>query len=197
MSSVAGRSGKPALRKKSGSRGIGRRIAMLLLVLSAGGLLFVGAPLFIVFLVGMVPTVVAFICDRDREKYTAIAICAGNAGGVVPFLLELAQKGSTVSHAASTVTDVFALAVMYGAAAAGWGLVLVVPSFVSVYMNVTTDSRIQRLRKQQTKLVDEWGSTVSRPDRRPDLQSAATAPGKADGKAAGKARAPAKARSAP
>lgn len=146
---------------KTLSGGRGRRLALVLLLLFGAMLFFLAAPLFIVFLIGMVPTVVAFICDRDREKFSAIAIGAGNLAGVVPFLVALAMQGPTLVRAGATVTDIFSLAVMFGGAGAGWAVVTVLPSIVAVYMNVTTEARIQRLRKNQRKLIDEWGPDVA------------------------------------
>jgi hypothetical protein len=150
----------------------GRRIALLLLVLLGIALFFLAAPLFIVFVIGMVPTVVAFVCDRDREKFSAIAIGAGNLAGVVPFLISLAIDGPTLARARQAVTDVFTLAVMCGGAGAGWLVVTVLPSVVAVYMNVMTEARIQRLRKHQRTLVEEWGNEVARADK-PEEKSAA------------------------
>lgn len=149
---------------KAVSGGKGRRLALIMLALLAIALFLAAAPLFIVFAVGMVPTVVGFICDRDREKYTAIAIGAGNLSGVVPFLVTMAMKGPTLALAGKTVTDIFSIALMYGGAAAGWLIVAILPSVVAVYMNVTTEARIQRERKQQEKLVEDWGAEVAAAD---------------------------------
>ena len=137
---------------------MGRRLMLLLVTAIGVALFFLAAPLLIVFVVGMVPTVVAFICDRDREKYMAIAIGAGNLAGVIPFLIALAKEGPTLSHASAMVTDVFSIAMMYGAATAGWMLVMALPSVVAVYMNVMTENRIQNLRKNQQMLVEDWGA---------------------------------------
>ena len=147
---------------KTLSGGRGRRLALILLLLFGAMLFFAAAPLFVVFLIGMAPTVVAFICDRDREKYSAIAIGAGNLAGVVPFLVSLAIGGPTLARAGATITDIFSLAVMFGGAGAGWFLVTVLPSVVAVYMSVKTEARIQRLRKNQRRLVEEWGADVAR-----------------------------------
>lgn len=160
MSSVTG---EDQIKTLSGGRG--RRLALILLLLLGAMLFFFAAPLFIVFLIGMVPTIVAFVCDRDREKFTAIAVGAGNLAGVVPFLISLAVLGPTLNRAAETITDVFSIAVMYGAAAGGWMVVYVLPPIVAVYMNVTTETRIQKLRKDQRKLVETWGADVMRSDK--------------------------------
>ncbi|MEK9661621.1 MAG: hypothetical protein VW644_07805 [Alphaproteobacteria bacterium] len=117
---------------KTLSGGRGRRLALALLLLFGVILFFLAAPLFIVFLTGMVPTIVAFVCDRDRDKLSAIAVGAGNLAGVVPFLVSLAIHGPTLNRAAETVTDVFNIAVIYGAAAGGWLAVCVLPPVVAV-----------------------------------------------------------------
>jgi hypothetical protein len=162
MSSAANSTGMKSL-----TDGKGRRLTLVLLTMFGVALFFLAAPLFVVFLIGMVPTVVAFVCDRDRDKYMAIAIGAGNFAGVVPFLVALAMQGPTLTRAAETVTDIFSIATMFSGAAAGWVIVSILPAVVAVYMNVTTDGRVQRVRRAQHKLVEEWGADVAKTDIKP------------------------------
>jgi hypothetical protein len=159
MSSVANRT-----QVKAAAVGKGRQVALVLLVVFGIALFLIAAPLFIVFAVGMVPTVVAFICDRERDKYGAIAVGAGNFAGVFPSLVGLALDGPTLQKAGETVTDIFSIAVMYAGAGAGWIVVSFLPAIVAVYINVTTESRIQRAQRNQQKLVDDWGPEVVTPD---------------------------------
>lgn len=156
MSNVANGAGTKPM---NGTKG--RRLAIVLTVVFVVALFLVAAPLFIVFMAGMVPTAVAFFCDRDRYKYSAIAIGSGNLAGVVPFLVSLAIDGPTLNRASEVVTDVFSIAIMYGGAGAGWLAVTMLPTVVSVYMNVTTEARIQRERKTQQKLIEDWGAEIA------------------------------------
>lgn len=151
-----GRQGKP-VRKRSA----GRRLLMMCISVLCISMFMFAAPAVIVMLIGMVPTVVALIIDRDPEKYTAMSVGAANFAGVVPFVVELLVGNPTMTHAFAMLTDVFVVVVMYGAAAAGWVLVFVLPPVAAVLLRMSADSKIARLRSEQAKLVAEWGREVA------------------------------------
>ena len=68
---------------------------------------------------------------------------------------------ASFSRALELISDVFVLVIIYGAAAAGWVLVLVLPPVTAIVLGVVTDSRIQALRKEQRQLVEDWGEGVA------------------------------------
>ncbi len=125
------------------------------------GLMMFATPAFLLFMVGVVPAMVAVVVDREPGRNATLAVCATNVAGVAPFVVELVISGATMSHALSMMSDVFVLAVMYGTAARGWGLVLGMPKVAAVYINVTNEARVQALRREQKRLVDEWGAGVT------------------------------------
>jgi len=60
------------------------------------------------------------------------------------------------------VVDVFALAVMYGAAGFGLMIYMTVPAFVASIFMVISQRRIAVLRETQRKIIDEWGESIAR-----------------------------------
>ncbi len=47
----------------------------------------------------MLPTLVALVTDRDREKALALTIGALNFAGILPFVLQLWQMGQNLDNA--------------------------------------------------------------------------------------------------
>jgi len=157
---MAGARGKSMSATRGGaSRGV--RALALIFVVVALGLLVVAAPALIVLVVGMVPTAVALFIDRDPEKFSAISVAALNFAGVSPYLVDLVFGEATFGHAFALVSNVFVLVVIYGAAAAGWVLVLALPPLVAIVLRFSADARIEALRKEQRQLVDDWGEDVA------------------------------------
>lgn len=146
-------------KAKAGKRGGG--FAFLVIGLALFAMLLFATPAFIVLMVGLVPAFVALVVDADRARYATIAVFATNLAGVVPFVLELVIDRASMMDAVAMVSDVFIIAVMYGAAAIGWALVLGMPKVAAVYISVVNQSRIESMRKEQQRLVEEWGSGVA------------------------------------
>ena len=119
----------------------------------------------ILLIVGMLPTMVAFIIDKSSGKYATLCVGAMNITGVFPSILELWTGQNSFSQAIQIITNVFDLVIMYGAAGFGWILYIVIPSVVSALLNLLAQRRITRLRNQQRELINEWGKDVAvRPD---------------------------------
>jgi hypothetical protein len=147
-------------RRGTSARG-GLYMLMLGFSVLALGLLVVAAPALIVLFVGMAPTAVAIFIDRDPEKHAAISVATLNFAGVSLYLADFLSGSATFSNAIELVSDVFILVVIYGAAAAGWVLIMILPPASAIVLSVITDSQIQTLRKEQKKLVEDWGEGVT------------------------------------
>lgn len=160
---------KPAPKRRYGggvNQGVTRTrggLYMLILAFSvvALGLLVIAAPALIVLFVGMAPTAVAIFIDRDPEKHAAISVAALNFAGLSPNLADFIWGTASLGQALALVSNVFVMVVIYGAAAAGWILVLLLPPVSAIVLGVITDNRIQALRKDQTQLVEDWGEGVA------------------------------------
>ena len=119
-------------------------------------------PSMIVILVGMVPALIALIVDRSPSKYGALTIASLNFAGVLPSLVKLWAKSQSLENALNIVVDVFALAVMYGAAGFGWMIYVTVPAFVASIFTVVAQRRVAVLRETQRKIIEEWGESIAR-----------------------------------
>jgi hypothetical protein len=154
---------QPVPMRQSGGRGSRGGLPLLLLAFStiAMILLVLAPPALIVYLVGMMPTAVAIFIDRDPRKHVSVSVAAMNFSGVSFYLVDFFAGTASFSRALELVSDVFVLAVIYGAAAGGWIMIMVTPPVTAVVLTALAESKIQSLRKQQRELVGNWGESVS------------------------------------
>lgn len=118
-------------------------------------------PTILILGLGMLPTVGALLSDRRREKYATLCVGAMNFTGVLPFMIRLWTEEHSYEHAFGMIADPFTWLVMYGAAALGWAIYFVAPGIVGMFIGMRTEQRIQRLRRRQRDLVEEWGPGVA------------------------------------
>lgn len=137
------------------------------------GMLVMGVPLVILFLptvvllaLAMLPTVVAFVAERGKYRYGFICIGGFNFAGVSPYLLNMWFERHDITMALDTLSDVFALMLIYGAAGFGWVLYAVTPTLVGSFLSLTSSRRVAKLRADQRKLVEQWGPGGRRRHRR-------------------------------
>ena len=119
-------------------------------------------PTMIIVFFGMIPAIVALIVDRTPGKYGALTVAAMNFAGVLPYLVKLWAKSQSLENAIAIIVDVFAIAVMYGAAGFGWMIFMTVPTFVASIILVISLRRVAVLRENQRKIVEEWGESIAR-----------------------------------
>lgn len=151
----AGSAGAP------GKARMGNAYLLSILALIVLGLVVFATPAFVVFAVGIVPSLVAAVIDREPGRNATIAVTATNMAGVAPFVMELLLSGGTMSSAVGMINDVFVLAVMYGTAAIGWALLLGMPKVAAVYISVSNDAKSQAMRREQRRLIEDWGQAVT------------------------------------
>lgn len=132
----------------------------ILVVVIGGGALFV-LPSVLILGIGMTPTFAAMITDRRREKYATLCVGCMNFTGVLPFMVELWTKDHSYDKAFEVIGDPFTWLVMFGAAAIGWAIYFVAPGIVGMFIAMRADQRIQRLRRRQRDLIEEWGPGVA------------------------------------
>lgn len=118
-------------------------------------------PTLIVLIPGMLPTAVARVCDRTEQRYATFCVGGLNLCGVFPYVLHLWTENHDIKAAVSTISDIFALLVMYAAAGFGWLMFLAIPPAVSAFLNVLAQRRVTLLRASQEEIVREWGPEVA------------------------------------
>lgn len=143
----------PRKRKKKGGL-----LTLILLIIPAA---LIVLPTTILFGVGMIPTIVAYIIDRDPEKSAPITVGGLNFCGCMPFAIDLWKHHHTISAAGKVFADPLAWLVMYGAAAVGWGLYYGIPPLVAGVEVSRSESRLDVLKQKKVALVQEWGPDVA------------------------------------
>ncbi len=130
----------------------GLLIFMLLLIVALPTVMLIGF--------GMLPGLVAMIIDRTEERSATFCVGGLNFCGVFPYLMDLWFGDHSLGQAMTLLTDVFALAVMYGGACMGWALYLSLPPVIASFIQVMSERRLDQLRKTQRQIIEEWGDEV-------------------------------------
>jgi hypothetical protein len=128
------------------------------------GVMFVFPGTVILVVVGLAPTLVAFLMDRTPKKYAAFCMGGMNFAGVFPWIMKLwgmGALGGGVKDAISITFNPFNMIVMYGAAAFGWMIYQTVPPIVAAMIAVSAQHRIAQLRGRQRELIKEWGDAIA------------------------------------
>lgn len=141
-------------RRRSG-RGIW---TFLLLILPA---CLVILPTTIVFGIGMVPTMVAYMVDRDPEKSAPITVGGLNFCGCMPYAIDLWKHGHNLTAAMKVFADPLSWLIMYGAAAVGWAFYYGIPPAVASAEVMRAEKRVEVLKQAKVALVQEWGPEVA------------------------------------
>jgi hypothetical protein len=125
------------------------------------GVMFVFTGSVLLIVVGMAPTLVAFLIDRTPKKYAAFCMGGLNFAGVFPWILKLWAASPGVKEAIVITFNPFNMIVMYGAAAFGWMIYQIVPPVVAAMIAVNAQHRIAQLRGRQKELIKEWGDAIA------------------------------------
>lgn len=142
-----------------------RGMLILWVSIAIVSILIYAMPTVLLLLVGMLPSSVAYVTDRSKEKYSTYCVTALNFAGVFPYMLELWLVGHTISASINIVSNVFALFVMFGAAGFGWAIFSSITPVVSTLLAAIHTSRISSLRSTQRTLISEWGEGVAHKDK--------------------------------
>lgn len=114
----------------------------------------------ILVIMSMLPTLTAWMVDKGSGKNATRIIAAFNYCGILPSLITLWESRVNSSLAKHMIADPMIWLVSYGAAAIGWGMVLIIPQFISYVFAARAELKIAYLKGQQQKLVEEWGQDV-------------------------------------
>ena len=132
----------------------------LLMAISIVGVVFLKLS-FIFFLIGMLPALVAYLVDHDKNKYLFYTMAALNFAGVFPEMMDIVAEGGTFNAIKAKLTDAMVWFSMYSAAGLGWALVWLSPILAALVLEGVYQGRILHMENVQKKLEEEWGSEIS------------------------------------
>ena len=124
-------------------------------------MMMISLPTVIMFFLGMLPSLVAWVIDSSKEKYATCCVSGLNFSGLFPFLMDVWFVNHSTDMAIRLVTDVFNLVVIYGSAALGWVLYVAVPPVITTFLSVAAQTRLKLLKTTQSDIIEEWGEKVA------------------------------------
>lgn len=114
----------------------------------------------VLFIVCMVPTLVAMVIDRQPQKTMWITIGAMNLAGTLPSLFSLWQIRGDLNDTFALLTHPLTMLMAYGAAALGWVIHQNFTPFVASVLVRKNQIRLKEIEKRQKELVRKWGEDV-------------------------------------
>ena len=115
---------------------------------------------FILFLVGMIPTGIAYLTDDSDYKHKFHCVLPCNMAGVIPYMAQLLANGNEVSQMQGMLGDLSTIAVMYSSAALGWILYGASPHMAAAFVRILNNRKTGNINAIQHQLVKEWGPEI-------------------------------------
>ena len=117
-------------------------------------------PSTLVLLVAMVPTMVARVVDPAPGRQLTITVGSLNFAGSLWFLHDLWSDGQGFADIVPTLSDMLGwLAALIGAGM-GWAIYSLMPPISRSIATTKSNLRLNRIRKAQEELVEQWGEPV-------------------------------------
>jgi hypothetical protein len=121
---------------------------------------------FIFLLLALMPSIVAFYTNTDRKRSIFKIVGSGNLAATLPTLIPMVKSAMRMKHydIESIIIDPKIWMFIYMGAGAGWGLIYISRFISRLVVTMTYEYNINNLKKQQSKLVEEWGDDIIRGD---------------------------------
>ncbi len=149
-------------RKAGKASGQRSRLTPFLIYLCLGGLLFVSPPVAGLVFLGLIPTFVVLFVDTTPEKVARLnTMFSFNLSGVLPYMVDMWEKGGRMVHLMEVISDLVAWTVMLGAAGLGAATLWLFPVLAAGVQQILNRERASRLEKRRDELIDEWGVKVT------------------------------------
>ena len=117
-------------------------------------------PSTLVLIAAMVPTLVARVVDTAPGRHLTITVGSLNLAGALWFMHDLWSAGQGFSDILPTLGDMIGwLAALVGAGM-GWALFSLMPIASRSIATTKSNLRLNRIRKAQADLVEQWGDPV-------------------------------------
>jgi hypothetical protein len=132
---------------------------MLLIFFVIAGLVFL--PTTVLLLVGMLPTVAAFLASIKGNIARAYSVAATNFAGCFSYLIELWSSGHTFENSFQILINPISIIAMYSAAAFGYLLDWVLSGMVAAFIQQKGKSRLSAIKDRQKDMIEQWGHKVT------------------------------------
>jgi len=153
--------GTPA-KAQAGPAPKGFKLALLLVLLLPAAALM--APMAIVLVAALVPSMVARIVDSGPGRYLTFTVFSLNLVGALYFVHELLTMGNDLASVSIVLQDSIGWLAAFSGAGCGWLLFLAMPSLAAKLAEARSALRMRRVHRDQTQLTKEWGEVVARKD---------------------------------
>ncbi len=134
---------------------------LLVLLLPAAALM---APIAIVMVAALVPTVVARIVDSNPNRYLTFTVLGLNLVGSLYFVHQVLTKGNSLEVVVMVLQDSIGWLAALSGAGCGWLLFVAVPPLIAKMAEAQSGLRLRRVHRDQTQLINEWGEVVAAKD---------------------------------
>jgi len=134
---------------------------LLVLLLPVAALM---APIAIVMVAALVPSVVARIVDTHPNRYLTFTVLGLNLVGSLYFVHQVLTMGNDLEVVARVLQDSIGWLAALSGAGCGWLLYLGVPPLIAKAAEAQSAMRLRRVHRDQTQLINEWGEVVAAKD---------------------------------
>ena len=131
---------------------------LLVLLLPAAALM---APLAIVLVAAMVPSLVARLVDASPGRYLTFTVSSFNLVGALYFVNQVFTMGNSLDAAGRVLQDSIGWLAALSGAGCGWLLFLAMPPLIAKMAEAQSALRMRRVHRDQSQLVSEWGEGVA------------------------------------
>ena len=132
-----------------------------MLIIFFGLMAAVFLPTSAILCIGMLPTFMVTVASAGKKMTKAVTIGGLNLAGCSPFLLELWSSDHSLDKALNIISQSKTIAIIYGAAAAGYAVDWTVTEVVSGLLYQRGNARKKAISDRQEELVRRWGREVT------------------------------------
>ena len=135
--------------------------SVFMVVIALGALLFYDAGIVAVLVAGLMPTFASLLADQSVYRGTRLrTIFAFNMAGLMPFLMDVIYYSEGLSGAVGVFTNIYFWLIVFGVAGLGSLVLSVAPHIAAFLIQALAEDRLDRIAKEQSKLLAEWGDEV-------------------------------------
>lgn len=131
---------------------------LLILLVPAAALM---APMAIVLVAALVPSLVARIVDSSPGRYLTFTVLGFNLVGSLYFVHELLRMGNDLAALPIVLQDAIGWLAALSGAGCGWLLFMATPPIVAKMAEAQSALRMRRVHRDQAQLTTEWGEVIA------------------------------------